>query len=501
MTLQLGGLRGEQRPRIWTVPPHISSAGQEAVELASAAGLHLDPWQVWVLDQALGERADGTWAASHVAVIVPRQNGKGAILEARELAGLFLFGERTIIHSAHEFKTSREAFLRIRERIESTPELARRVQRFALSHGEEGVYLTSGQRLLFTTRSSGGGRGFSGDVVVLDEAYNLTDAAMAALTPTLATAPNPQVWYTTSAPDKTLAPCEVISRVRERALSEDHGRLAYFEWSVELHDEFCPTDCTDHYDLDDPAAVRLANPGLGIRLNPESIEDERNALSDEDWARERLGVGQWVTRGRAWQVFTETAWQACSDPASEPTEPLAFGIAATPDLSYACIAVAGARADGLLHVEVTGDGSQLDHRSGVNWVVPRMRELVERWRPCAVVVDRGSPAGALIPRLEEVGVDVLAPSTREYAGACMSFYTDVQPRGGQPVIRHRDQAPLNAAVAGVEWRELADLRAWQRRGARVDITPLEAVTLARWGWTKRAHVVDEPAATPWVMYR
>jgi hypothetical protein len=47
--------------------------------------------------------------------VVPRQNGKGTILEARELAGLFLLGERLLIHSAHEQDTSLEHFRRLLE--------------------------------------------------------------------------------------------------------------------------------------------------------------------------------------------------------------------------------------------------------------------------------------------------------------------------------------------------------------------------------------------------
>ena len=64
-------------------------------------GLHLDPWQQLVLEGACGERADGKWSAFEVAVISPRQNGKNGILEAREIAGLCLFGEQLILHSAH----------------------------------------------------------------------------------------------------------------------------------------------------------------------------------------------------------------------------------------------------------------------------------------------------------------------------------------------------------------------------------------------------------------
>src|SRR3954467_11750979 len=102
MTSSESELRGVQRPRLSSVPAFGSSAGAEAVELAASVGLTMDPWQARVLHGAVGEREDGRWSAFEVGLLVPRQNGKGSILEARELAGLFLFGEQLIIHSAHE---------------------------------------------------------------------------------------------------------------------------------------------------------------------------------------------------------------------------------------------------------------------------------------------------------------------------------------------------------------------------------------------------------------
>jgi phage terminase large subunit-like protein len=91
----------------------VSSAGSEAVDLAASVGLYLTPWQQWVLDQGLSEDASGKWAAFEVALIVARQNGKNAVLEALELAALFLFGDRLIVHSAHQFATAFEHFLRM----------------------------------------------------------------------------------------------------------------------------------------------------------------------------------------------------------------------------------------------------------------------------------------------------------------------------------------------------------------------------------------------------
>jgi hypothetical protein len=130
-------LRGVQTPRIESVPDYVSTSGHEAVELCAAFGVHLDPWQQHVLIGALGERPDGKWSAFEVATIVSRQNGKGEILLARQLAGLFLLGEHLIMHSAHEYKTAAEAFLRIRAVVENYDELRKRSRRCAPPTGRK----------------------------------------------------------------------------------------------------------------------------------------------------------------------------------------------------------------------------------------------------------------------------------------------------------------------------------------------------------------------------
>ena len=209
-------LLGEQRPRLISVPPFAVSEGRRAADLADLAGLHLDDWQRFVLEQGLG-RTDGKWTAFEVALIVSRQNGKGSILEALELAALFLFDDvRLILHSAHEFKTAAEAFLRIRALISDNPMFERRVERVRTGAGTEAIELKDGKRLRFVARSSGSGRGFSADLIILDEAFNLGDDAMAALLPTLSARPDPQVWYTSTAGEPTSVQ---LGRVRDRGMS------------------------------------------------------------------------------------------------------------------------------------------------------------------------------------------------------------------------------------------------------------------------------------------
>jgi hypothetical protein len=121
----------------------------------------------------MGIRPDGRWSSFEVGLSVARQNGKGSILEARELAGLFLpeVHERLLTHTAHEFKTAQEHFIRLATLVEGLPPKYRRLVKHVYeANGSEAIEMRDGRRLRFLARSGGSGRGFSGDLVVLDEA-------------------------------------------------------------------------------------------------------------------------------------------------------------------------------------------------------------------------------------------------------------------------------------------------------------------------------------------
>lgn len=465
-------LRGCQTPRVSCVPSSaVTSAGREAVDLARSVGLWLDPWQAHVLEQSLGERADGKWAAFEVALVVGRQNGKGAVLEARELAGLFLFGENLILHSAHEFKTAQEAFRRVLGLVESKDHLRKRVKRVRTSHGEEGIELTTGARLRFVARSTGSGRGFSGDCVILDEAYNLGGDAMAALLPTLSAKPNPQLWYASSAGMDT---SEQLLRVHERALEGKSPRLAYFEWSAD-----------PGLGLDDPEGWGQANPALGIRIDEEFIRSERAALPDFEFGRERLGYWPSSDLNR---VIPADLWVRAGDPGSQVVDPVVFAVGATPERGFGSIGVAGARADGLLH------GELIENQPGVAWMLPRLVALNGSHENRGIIIDPASAAGSLIPGLQEAGIEPELITGRERAAACGALYDAVVEDGR---FRHLNQAALNAAVAGAKRKDMSDAWVFDRKTPGVDISPLDAVSLALFGHLKHA-ADDEGAPNLWI---
>jgi hypothetical protein len=454
MTYQPAERIGSQRPRVSSVPDAVSSSAVEAIELAASAGLVLDEWQRFALTAALGEKKGAKWSAFEVGLVVPRQNGKGSVLEARELAGLFLFGEQLIIHSAHEFKTAQEGFRRVLSLVENTDDLRKRVSRIRTSHGEEGIELTTGQRLRFVARSTGSGRGFSGDCVILDEAFKLPPEAVGALMPTLSARPNPQLWYASSAGHSD---SEVLRAVRDRGVKGEATGLCYLEWSAD------PRSASD-----DPRGWAEANPALGIRISEEHVGRELEAMPETEFARERLGI--WDEPAGADSALALDSWIACFDGASSALDPVSVGLDVSPDGS-ASISIAGARTDGLTHVEV------VENRPGTTWVVPRLVELVRRWSPSTVVLDAGSPAGALLPELDREGIPVTKIAGRELAQSAVGFAAAIN----QAQLRHLDQPSLNTAVAAAKRRMVGDSWAFGRRGSLVDISPVVAASLATWG--------------------
>lgn len=490
MTLLLDvppGLQGSQRPRIFTGPRFNSSTGDEAIELAGMAGLDLDPWQQFVLRQSLGEHADGRWAAFEVGLVVSRQNGKGGILEARELAGLFLLGERLIIHSAHQFDTSMEAFERLLALIEGTPALNKRIrtrpQGVSRSHGAEGITLKTGQRIRFRTRTKGGGRGFTGDCLILDEAMIIPDAMHSALLPTLSARPNPQVWYTGSAVDQEIHEHGVVlARVRERGIAGDDPSLLYCEWSAtESLANVTPGLASD------PAAWALANPALGIRISDNYVSKERRSFGSNirGFAVERLGVGDWPrTDDAGGRVIDPKVWASRIDIRSKAKDPVTFAFDVSPDRSTASIAVCGDRSDGIPHIEV------VERNVGTGWVAGRIAELVKNHKTYAVLCDPAGPAGSLVSDVEAVvgkradgESRLMMVTAKEHAQACGGFFDAVKDGG----LRHLGTPEMEAAIDGARSRPLGEAWAWHRKSSSIDISPLVACTLALFGnarWPK-----------------
>lgn len=474
---------GVQTPRVAKFPPWVTTAGDDAIIIGESAGIYLLPWQKYVVRNALGERADGRCAASRVSMWLPRQNGKNAVIEVIELYWLFIAREPLILHSAHEYKTCQEAFLRLRSRIMSAPHLDRLVKRYWNANGEQGIELkweAGGARLRFIARSRGSGRGFSAGKHVNDEAQELTAEQVAAIMPTLAAQDDPQIWYLGTPPDRQDAWCYGLREDGEKG----DGRIAHFDWGADI-------------DPEDPDDIRSAmsdidlwyatNPSLGYLISEETVAEEAtvSGLGDR-FITERLGAWKRRLTSGGDQVIPDDTWEHLVDAASKrgKDKPIVFAIDVTPSREYACISSYSLRDDGTGHVEV------IDHRKGTGWLVDRLATLSQRWDPLMVVADLKGPVSSLIVDLEKAGITrpknneaphrgaLVAPTVSEVAAGCGMFLDHVN----NNQLRHIGQQQLTSAVRGARTRQLGEAWAWARRVSTVDISPLVASTLALWGY-------------------
>lgn len=452
------------------------------MELAALSGLHLDEWQQLVLRGGLGQRAGKKWAASKVGCWVPRQNGKGGIIEARVLAGLVLLKEPLIVWTAHLFTTAQEGFLRIRALVESTPDLHKRVKpgRGGYKTGALGMGIEfkptpecpNGQRLRFLARKGGAGRGFTAPCLILDEAQELDSNLMAAIQPTMSALPRSQMWMFGTPPTDTEAWCYGLRDDGEAG----RERLAWFDWGAKpgLREEAWA----------DRDLWYATNPAMGIRIQEETVEDELgpSGLGDK-FPHERLGL--WRPRGVG-GIIDPDRWKDLEDPESKRAADVAVAFDISPERDWGAVAIYGPRVDELGHSQL------VDYRRGTQWIVARLIELRGTLNPIAFAVGRGSFA-ALETELTAAGFvqsvdperpgrgDLVVLTSIDMAAACGQLIDAVR----QGTLRQVPNQHLDAAVFGAKIRHVGDTVAWARREVGADITPLVSVTLARWAYVSR----------------
>lgn len=471
---------GVQVPRVHLSPKaHDLADADDAIQLGSRYGLTPDPWQELVLRDWLGRRRDGKWASSTVALSVPRQNGKNAVIEIRELFGMVYLGEKWL-HTAHEVKTARRAFMRLASFFENErmyPELAELVAENGIrrTNGQEAIILRNGGSVEFVARSRGSARGFTVDCLAIDEAQEFTDEALEALRPTTAAAPqgNPQRVYTGTPPGPR-ANGEVFTRLRQLGLEGKARRRAYAEWSAE-------PGC----DLDSVDALAQANPSLGLRLTQEECRGEREEFDDAGYARERLGmwdeaVGSAVLTAAAWLNVTDSD----VDVRALPAKVLALDVA--PGHSSASIVAAGFDpVRGFPVFELA------ERRAGASWLVDRA-VAVARQYDAKVALDSSGPIGSLIPEFEKAGLPLSAMHDvkgSEYVKACGLIAASVNGR----TTRHRGEPEFTSAVTGLRVRKVQDGFKFSRSDSSVDITPLVAATVALWSAAQGRAALDDAA--------
>lgn len=436
------------------------------------------PWQRQVADVAFEINPDtGRLAYREVRLTVPRQSGKTTLMLSAMTHRCVAMGPRQRV--GYTAQTGKDARLKWEDEHVPVLEASPFAQGMTVrkTNGSEAIRWQNGSlwSLLATTETAG--HGAQMDLGVIDEAFALPDDRLEqAMKPAMITRPQPQLWIvSTAGTNDSLYLNDKIDDGRERAAAGANSAIAYFEWSA-----------PDDADVADPATWAACMPALGLTVPLEAIRSDFESMREPEFRRAYLNQRQDRSAAAPWQVIAEGAWAACADTRSEIADRPTLALDVTPSRSMSSIAAAGVRDDGLPHIEIIGN------RPGTSWILDWFAQegRVERYR--SVVIDPVSGANSMISDLRALGLTIVEVSTRQVVAGCGQLY-DLVDRGR---LRHLDQQPLNAAVAGAKKRTLGDAWAWHRRDPQTDVSPLVASTLAL-----QAHISPDlrPAGTPQIV--
>lgn len=435
--------QGSQLPRIRLEPDRARTEGGDAAELVAAYGFTLDPWQRTVLDSWLGVDGSGKYTTTSAGLSLPRQNGKNAVVEAREFYGLLVNGEK-ILHTAHQVKTSKKAFHRIEALFtdDNHPELQDEILRIRRTNGEEAIELRNGGSIEYSARTRGASRGFAGiSLVVYDEAQELQDEQVEAIMATLAASDTGQrqLIYTGTPPGPN-CPGTVFKRIRAAAIENPSEHTAWHEWGVDAK-------CADDIDTRDKALWYECNPALGIRLDEDFTAEEQQTMSADGFARERLG---WWSPVLSMQelLISRHAWESTTTTAPPPShQKLAYGIRFTPDGRSVTLAAAVTHEEGC-HVEFVRTEPTV---AGISWLVDWV--VARKGKAAAVAIDGKADAMDLGKQLIAAGMPkqaVMVARTSDAISASAMLVNAVN----DGKLTHLDDPALTESALGATRRTI-----------------------------------------------
>jgi hypothetical protein len=460
-------LTGRQTPEALLYTPGDPALGLKAAEmgLRSSSRIRAMPWQSWSLERILAKNADGTWTHPECCLIVPRQAGKSTVLILRVLYGLFKLGEN-IIFSAHQWVTAKALWKRAWNIIKATPWMRRRLEGKTCSQGRGTFVLTTGAEAVFTTRSANAGRGLDKvDLEIYDEAYDLTEADMAALSPTKMAADDPQTIYTSSAVNQDQHPNgHVLASVRRRGRAGTERGLFFAEW---MAPDDTPRESRETW--------RQANPSYGVIARDQILDAEFRRFTTpagrKSFDTEYLGRGDWpVDVEDRPEAVPADVWGDMAEPNAPVRGPIALAVDMTPDLKVCAIGAATYTGEGdRIRVELGYHGPPTD-------IVERIADIVDRLDPCAVVINSSSPAKSLVPKLLAIGIEAEISSGTDAADAAVGFVDDAL--AGR--LSHAGDPRLADALGSVATKPMGGARfGWDYSVG--DVTCVQVITLARWG--------------------
>lgn len=400
----------------------------------------------------------GKWICRTCAGSVPRQNGKTGLLEGRAEAGMIMYNEQ-VIYTAHLQKTATETFEEMASFFD-TPKLRKYLKDIKTALGREQIILKSGARVKFLARTRNGGRGQHGDLLIFDEAQELSVEAQASFIPAISASLNPQTIYAGTPPDPS-SDGTVFRGIRDKAIAGKTNNTAWFEYSVK-----------EIGDVTNRDRWAETNPALGRRILTTTIEGELEQMPADTFARERLGWWTPVVKHELDYAIDRKAWESCKSTEPKPEGKTAYGIKFSADGSMVSLCGAVIPEDGparisLIKTEPTGHG--------IGWLADWLNERYKQ--ACCVVIDGRNGVDVLVDRISDtwrIKGSVVRPSTKDMIAAAGTLTNALNEKS---VTWFHLQEILNESAVTSVKRPIGG--GWGFGGE--NSCPIEAASLALWG--------------------
>ena len=448
---------GAQEPT-YRISPKYDTTELRAVKLLKAGGLLLDPWQSNILDDWMATNAGNKWVSKTCGGSVPRQNGKSLLVQGRANVGMLTRAER-VIYTAHLQKTATETFEEMAAFFDQDV-FKKYVKDIKTAIGREQIILNNGARIKFLARTRNGGRGQHGDLLIFDEAQELDESQQASFIPAISASLNPQTIYVGTPPDDT-AVGVVFRKIRTSALDGDTKSTAWFEYSV-----------PNIGDVSDRDRWFSTNPALGRRIMLSTIEGELEQMSEDTFARERLGWWTPIVEHRIDYAIDSELWDSCKSDELKPEGKTAYGVKFSADGSEVVLCGAVIPKDGLPRISLidrkpTGYGTQ--------WLADWLNDRYDK--ACCVVIDGRNGVDVLIDKISGVWRmkgSVLRPTAKDMIAA-VSLLMDSLTEN--TVTWYSQQTDLRESAITAVKRPISG--GWGFGGD--NCSPIEACALALWG--------------------
>ena len=365
--------------------------------------------QKYEMDVFFARDANGAFAAKSIAITKPRQNGKS--FAVRDYATWMAAVEgKSVLYSAHHGRTVRKMFKEICDFIESHADFKDELDYIYKAGGYEGIYFKNGACIEFQTRTNSGGRGGTYNVVIFDEAQELTNAQQDAILPTVSAAgeidegdSDPQKIYIGTVPGPE---CQgtVFRELHDRA-HEGESSVWWLEWSAQ-------GETLADVDIDNVDVWYACNPAMGRRISEATVRDEHDTMSADGFARERLGWWS-PTAGLPDFVIPANKFEALAVDEVPTGGRVAYGVKFSPDGAEVSLAAARLH-DGRVYIE------QIRRESmavGLGWLADWIAE--RKNVGCCCVIDGRAGAPALVDKLGIMPLGYIeTPTTAQVVAAC-----------------------------------------------------------------------------------